>query len=424
MEKQRAVGGGFMLVKIPFGKEILNIELPSSSVTGVHTQNPVECGNEKETLYSALKSPLTSSPFEEFIRDGTVIIVNDNTRSTPTARILEIIYPELKGKKVKFVVACGNHKPPSESGLEFIFGRHLADFRDKIHIHNARTDQFVSLGKDRYGNPMEISKIVCDAPRIIVISSVEPHYFAGFMGGRKSFLPGVASYSTIESNHSLALNPRSTTLNLKDNPVHLGMVDLTRKVREERIFAIQLVTDKNGRIYKAYSGNIEKTFEKCVGPCKEVSCVRMDEPVDIAVTVAGYPTDINFYQSQKSIDNVKLAVKKKGVILFISKCREGVGDRGFIDIFEKTGSPEKAMEFAKKNFKLGYQKTYKLAEILHEKEIWGYAEVDPSVLQACFIKPVYDLNETLNEAVKRGKKIAFFPQGNSTVPYIGKYQYR
>jgi nickel-dependent lactate racemase len=150
--------------------------------------------------------------------------------------------------------------------------------------------------------------------------------------------------------------------------------------------------------------------------------VRLEEPVDIAVSVAGYPTDIDFYQSQKSIDNAKLAVRKGGAILLVSRCREGVGNRRFIDIFEKAGSPGKAMKLVKKNFKLGYQKTYKLAEILLEKEIWGYAGVNPSVLRSCFIKPVYDLNRTLNEEAKRGKKIAFFPQGNSTIPYIGNLQ--
>ncbi len=407
-----------MKVKIPFGKEILHIQLPPS--ISVYTLNTVECDDEEVTLAHALENPIDSPPFEEFIQDDTVIIVNDATRSTPTSRILKAIYPKLRGKRIKFVVACGGHKPPSESGLEFIFGGYLADLRDRIHIHDARRNQFISLGKDRYGNPLEISKIVYDAPRIITISSVEPHYFAGFMGGRKSFLPGVASYTTIESNHSLALNPRATTLNLKDNPVHIGMVDFTRKVGEERIFTIQVVTDKNGRIYRAKAGSIKGAFEECLACSMEVSCVRLNEAVDMAVSVAGYPTDINFYQAQKTIDNAKFAVKNRGVILFVSGCREGVGDRGFIDIFEKAGSPEKAMELVKNNFKLGYQKTYKLAEILIEKEIWGYAGVDSSVLRSCFIKPVYNLAQTVKDEANKGKKIAFFPQGNSTIPNIDK----
>ncbi|OYD15914.1 hypothetical protein CH333_01450 [candidate division WOR-3 bacterium JGI_Cruoil_03_44_89] len=409
-----------MFVKIPFGKETLDVEIPSSGVAGVYSPNSVECGDDREILGSAIENPLDSPPFEEFIRDGTVIIVNDDTRPTPTARVLEIIYRKLKGRNLRFIVACGSHSAPTEKGLEFIFGRHLGELRDKIHIHDAEKDQFVSLGRDKYRNPLEVSKIVHDAPRVITISSVEPHYFAGFMGGRKSFLPGVASYKTIESNHSLALNPRATTLNLRDNPVHLGMLELTRKFGEKKVFAIQLVIDENGKIYRVYSGNIEKAFERCIDPCKEVSCVGLEEPVDIAVGVAGYPTDIDFYQSQKSIDNVKLAVKKGGAILLVSACREGVGNRGFIDIFEKAGSPERAMKLVKKNFKLGYQKTYKLAEILLEKEIWGYAAVDSSVLRSCFIKPVSDLNKTLNEEAKKGKKIAFFPLGNTTIPFISK----
>lgn len=404
-----------MVMKIPFRSEKIELNITSSSV---YYLNDVKCDDEIKTILDALENPIESKPLEDFIQDGTIIIVNDDTRSTPTSRILEIIYPKISQRKIRFVVACGSHPAPKKEGLQFIFGEHLKDLQDKIHIHDAKNDQFVSLGNDRYGNPHKISKIVYEAPRIITITSVEPHYFAGFMGGRKSFLPGVASYSTIESNHSLILKPRATVLNLKDNPVHLGMLELTRKFGEERIFSIQVVKDKNSKIYRAYSGNIEKAFEMCIKPCKEVSCVRLDEPVDIAVTAAEYPTDINFYQAQKSIDNVKLVVKKGGAILLVSGCREGVGNREFIDVFERAGSPDKALKLVKENFKLGYQKTYKLAEILIEKEIWGYTGINPSVLRSCFMKPILDLKKTLKEEIKKGKKIAFFPQGNATIPFV------
>lgn len=407
-----------MCIKIPFANKTININLPQSSVLGVYPLNPVESTDERAVIKDAIENPINSPSYEEFIQDGTVVIVNDATRSTPTSKVLDFLYPKLQGRKIKFVIACGSHPPPIEEGLRFIFGKHLKTTKDKIQTHNAEKNQFISPGKDRYGNKLEVSKTVHNAPRIITISSVEPHYFAGFMGGRKSFLPGVASYSTIEQNHSLSLDPRATTLNLKDNPVHLGMTDCVRKIGEERIFAIQLVADRNGKIYQVQTGNIEKAFEESISACMEVSCVRLAEPVDIAVTVAQYPTDINFYRVQKTIENAKLAVKKGGAILFVSGCREGVGDRGFIDIFKRAGSKEKAMELVRRDFRLGYQKTYKLAELQLEKEIWGYAGVDPSVLSSCFIKPILDLNKTLNEEGSEGKKIAFFPQGNLTVPYV------
>lgn len=405
-----------MSLKIPFSDEILRLNITSSM--GVYYLNEVKCDSEEEILLNALNNPVDSKPLEDFIRDDAIIIVNDNTRSTPTSKVLDYVYPVLRNRKIKFIVACGSHPSPGEEGLQFIFGKHLNEIRDKIHIHDAKRDQFISLGKDGYGNALEVSKIVNEAPSIITISSVEPHYFAGFMGGRKSFLPGVSSYQTIESNHSLSLSPLATTLNLENNPVHLGMLELTRRLGEERIFSIQVVKEKKGRIYKAYCGSIERTFERCIDPCMEVACVRLDEPVDIAVSVAEYPTDINFYQAQKSIDNVKLAVKKGGTILVVSGCREGVGNRDFIDIFEKADSPGKALELVKQNFKLGYQKTYKLAEILLEKEIWGYTGVDPSVLHSCFMKPISNINKVLREEERKGKKIAVFPQGNASVAFV------
>ncbi len=411
-----------MDINIPYGDKTIEINLPASNVAGIYTLNPVECGDEKETLKNAIENPINSEPFSEFIKDGTVVIVNDATRPTPTAKILDIIYPELRGRDIRFVVACGTHTPPKKDGLEFIFGKHLGEIEDRIHSHDAKREPFVGIGKDCYGNPHKVSKLVYDAPKIITISSVEPHYFAGFMGGRKSFLPGVASFDTIEKNHSLATSPLATTLNLKDNPVHIGMVEFMKKMGEERVFTIQVVTDKSGKIYRAKAGNIEGAFEECLPASREVSCVRLKEPVDIAVSVAQYPTDIDFYQAQKAIDNAKLVVKSGGAILFVSGCREGVGNRDFIELFERAGSPERAMEMVKTNFKLGYQKSYKLAEILVDKEIWGYTGVDPSVLRSCFMKPIFDLNKRLNEEAKKGKKIAFFPQGNLTVPFVGRLE--
>ena len=248
-----------MLVEIPYGKDgRITISIEDKFVSEIINPNKVPVGNEVETIQNAVLNPINSKNFHDFLKDSenVLFIVNDATRPTPTAKVLDIIYDDIKDYNIKFIVATGIHRAPTEAEYIQIFGKHYPEFKDIIYAHDSKKEEdMVYLGTSENGTEMLVNKMGVEADKIVIIGSVEPHYFAGYTGGRKSFLPGIASYKTIEQNHKLALSPKAKSLALKGNPVHNDMIDALKTVKKD-IYAIMTILDMDHNIYAATSGNI------------------------------------------------------------------------------------------------------------------------------------------------------------------------
>ncbi len=413
-----------MELAVQYGKDTVTIQLPDHCVLGVISPNKVEIADERETVYNALSNPIKSQSFFEFITDpqDILFIVNDATRPTPTAKVFEILYDDIKDLNFKIMIATGTHRPPTEDELSFIFGKYLEEFRDKIIIHDSKQDEeLVYLDTTVRGTEVYINRLAYDAEKIVIISSIEPHYFAGYTGGRKSFLPGVAAYNTIEQNHKHALEPEAKTLALSGNPVHEDMEDATKKLLDKDIFNINLVLDNDHNIYAAIAGELNASFYSAVEKANDVFCVKIPEKADIVVTVAPYPMDIDLYQSQKALDNGKLALRNGGILLLVSKCRTGVGHDNFVKLMASSDTPQGTLDHIEQEYRIGYHKAAKLAEIALWAEMWAVTDLDDGVLKSVFMTPFHDLQSALNEALTRkgpDAKVLFILNGSITVPYV------
>ncbi|HID92476.1 MAG TPA: nickel-dependent lactate racemase [bacterium (Candidatus Stahlbacteria)] len=413
-----------MKVDIPYGQKKISVNIPDNNLLGVVYPNEVEVGDEKKILLQAIRNPIDSRTFDDFMADAkdVLFIVNDQTRATPTKKILDIIYEKIKDKPVRFIVATGMHRGPTPEEFDFIFGKYYKEFKDRIYVHDAKkTEDMVYIGTSKNGTEMWVNKLGVDAQKLVPISSVEPHYFAGYTGGRKSFLPGIASYKTIEQNHKHALKPEAKALALEGNPVHEDMIDALKTIEDKEIFSIQTVLDGERRIYAATAGHIHKSFYKAIDKAKEVFCVKVPKKVDIVVTVAPYPMDVDLYQSQKAIDNGKLALKANGILIMISKCRTGIGPRTFFELMSSCKTPQETLDKIDKEFKLGYHKAAKLAEIATWAEMWGVTGLPDKDLESVFIKPFHSIQEAIDKAIKikgTDATILVLMDGGMTVPMI------
>jgi nickel-dependent lactate racemase len=412
---------------MPYGRGILKVKVPEKNLAGCLEMNKVEPDkSELEMLEKALVQPEGGNTFKKFLKDAKdiLIIVNDATRPTPTARVLDVLTRYFTDTKLRFIVATGIHRAPTEDELEYIFGPHLKIFRQKIHIHDSKNnDELVYIGASKSGTPMYLNRLALDAHKIVIIGSVEPHYFAGYTGGRKALLPGIAGYETIEQNHKHALRSEAKSLALNGNPVHEDMVDACEVVKNKEIFSIQVVLDSGGSVYAASGGTLDGSFKKAVKKAGEVFCVRTSFKTDIVVTAAPYPMDIDLYQSQKALENGKLALKDGGILILVSKCRTGVGDDVFVRLMRDASNPAEALANIGGEYKLGYHKAAKIAEIAMRAEIWAVTGLDPDILKSIFIRPVDDLQTALDKALKikgPGSKILFIPHGSVTVPFVEK----
>ncbi len=414
-----------MDIQVPYGKEErVHVSLPDENVLGVFHPNKVTQQNESAILLNAMENPVGSKSFSKFLSDAQDIlfIVNDGTRPTPTAKVLDIIYDQIKNANINFIIATGVHRAPTDDEFSFIFGKYYDVFKDRIHVHDSkREEDMVHIGTSKNGTEMYVNRRGMDAHKIVIIGSVEPHYFGGYTGGRKSFLPGIASRKTIAQNHRHALKLQAQALALEGNPVHEDMIDALKTIEDKEIFSIQTVLDGERRLYGVTSGHIHESFYAAIDKAQEVFCVPIPEKADIVVSVAPYPMDIDLYQSQKALDNGKLALKQGGILIMVSKCRTGIGEPGFFELLSSCDSPQKALEIIQQGYKLGYHKAAKMAEIGTWAQMWGVTDLDDKDMNAIFIKPYHDLQHALDQALQEKgthAKVLFLMDGSITVPMI------
>jgi len=413
-----------MKIDIPYGKDGSMSAVISDKVKIDFLEaNDVQINDEDKNIRAAINIPINSKNFKEFLNGAkkVLVIVNDATRPTPTKKILEFIFDDLKQTNFNFIIATGAHRGPSHEEYLQIFGSYYEQVKDKIIVHDARAEEeMVFLGKSTNGTEMYVNKAGVEADRIIIISSVEPHYFAGYTGGRKSFLPGIAGYKTIEQNHKLALVPEAKALALDGNPVHEDMIDAIKTVKQE-IFSIMTVLDKHHKIYATCCGHINDSFHAAIDQANEVFAAPLKEKADIVVSVVKFPQDIDLYQAQKGIDNAKLALKEDGIMILVAKCRCGIGGKAFADLLGSSDTPKTALETIEKGYVLGYHKAAKMAEIGLWAQMWGVTDVEPGVISKLFIKPFSDLQTAIDQALKeKGKNssVLFLMDGGLTVPMV------
>ncbi|MGQ9664755.1 MAG: nickel-dependent lactate racemase [bacterium] len=414
-----------MDIQVPYGKDKkLSVSIPDKNVLAVVYPNEVHKQNESEILLHAIEHPINSKNFKKFLDDAKDIlfIVNDGTRPTPTKKVLDIIYDQIKDKNIKFIIATGVHRAPTQEEFDFIFGDYYNRFKEQIYVHDCKKDEdMVYIGTSKNGTEMYVNRMGMQAHKIVIIGSVEPHYFGGFTGGRKSFLPGIASRKTIEQNHKHALKLEAQALVLDGNPVHEDMIDALRTIADKEIFSIQTVLDGERNLYGVTSGHIHDSFYAAIDKAKEVFCVKIREKADIVVSVAPYPMDIDLYQSQKALDNGKLALREGGILIMVSKCRTGIGEPAFFELLSSCKSPQDALDKIAQGYKLGYHKASKMAEIGTWAEMWGVTDLEDKDMNAIFIKPFHNLQEAVDKAIEqKGKdaKIIFLMDGSITVPIV------
>jgi nickel-dependent lactate racemase len=415
-----------MKVNIPYGTEKIRVEIPQNYK--ILTPNKVKIGNENDIIEKALKNPICKEPFDKFASQAEqlLVIVNDATRPTPTHKILKFLYPILSTHpNLKFLIATGVHRAPTNEEYKYIFGKYYDEFKKQIYTHDARKEEDMEyLGKSKNGTEMYINKMVSEIGNVLVIGSVEPHYFGGYTGGRKSFLPGVASYQTIEMNHKLALSDEACSLALDGNPVHEDMVDAMNVLKDVNVFSIQTVLTGEHNIYAVTAGDLLKSFDAAIDYSKDVFCVPLKQKGNIVITVAPYPMDIDLYQSQKALDNGKLALETDGIIILVSKCRMGVGEDAFLNLLSKADTTQEVFKLLEKKYKLGYHKAAKMAQIGNWAKMWAVTDLEDKIVKKTLMKPYSSIQSALDDAVKlikaKGKepRVIIMPSGSLTIPLV------
>lgn len=341
------------VVKIPYSKGFIEAQFDDARLVGVleskaHHYKP-EAG-EQELVKKALENPIASPRLRDLVKgkNKIVIIASDHTRPVPSKIMAPIMLEEIRSGNpeadITFLIATGFHRPTTKEELIGKFGEKVVA-EEKIVVHNAfEPEAMVNIGKLPSGGDIVINKLAVEADLLISEGFIEPHFFAGFSGGRKSVLPGVVSKVTVLANHNsrFIASDKARTGNLEGNPIHIDMLHAAKTAKLQ--FILNVVIDADKKIIKAFAGDLEKAHAEGTKFAGELANVAA-KPADIAITSnGGYPLDQNIYQAVKGMSAAEATCRKGGVIIICAACNDGHGGEDFYEWFKKAESAQAVMD--------------------------------------------------------------------------------
>lgn len=406
-----------MLLELEYGGRPQQLYIPDRNLLGILAPPPCvpfhEIGTELSRVISAIA---------DFVEPAhrVLVIVNDYTRPTPTAEVVGRLKHILNRKETRYLVALGTHRPPTELELHTLLGRDFAvSHRAQIVLHDCRDRcRLFFLGKTSFGTEVWLNRELVWSDRIIVINSVEPHYFAGYTGGRKSFLPGVAGLQTITHNHNLVLHPASAPFNLTGNPVHEDMEEAARMVSRP-VYSIQTVQDRYHQILAIRHGSLQDSFVQACADAYRTYAVPLTQRADIVLSVLRPPYDINFYQSQRAMEFAMGALKSPGIQITVSRCCDGVGDDSFIEVFKNYPDPQKVLRVSGSGIRPGWHKAARLARIMETTELYVVLGIEDAIAKSVCMHPFRTAQKALDAAIASlgpDASVYVIPDAGAVVP--------
>ena len=333
------------MITIPYGKSHLTCDIPCH---GLLTSRIEELASEMtglELVEEALEKPIGSVRLEELAKgkNTCTIIISDHTRPVPSRDILPPMLKQLRQGNpeiaITLLVATGFHRPTTTAELEAKLGPEIAG-REKIVVHDAfDPDTNVDIGVLPSGARLVIDRAAVETDLLISEGFIEPHFFAGFSGGRKSVLPGVCDKTTVLGNHCGAFIASSfaRTGILEGNPLHRDMVAAAELAKLQ--FIVNVVINDEKKTVAAFAGDFRQAHEAGVAflrPYCQVKAV----PGDIVITSnGGAPLDQNIYQSVKGLTAAEASAKEGAVLIMCADLADGTGGEGFYQSLKNCESP-------------------------------------------------------------------------------------
>jgi len=413
-------------VWLPYGKTDICVRVPARNLLGtIEPKEKQGAADAKAEIDRALAEPIGTKRLAEIVKNEykVAIVVDDATRKTPSEVMLLSILGELnsagvKDENVTVIFGCGTHRAVRPDEAKELIGGEVIK-RLKVVSHCCTDPDLVYVGTTKtHGNKVYINRIFAESDVRVLLGDVNYHYYAGYGGGRKSVLPAVSGEETIKQNHALMLSSNARTGNLQDNPVHIDMTEAARLAKVD--FILNIVENKEGKIVRAFAGDLEAAFLEAVKLVDEMYRVYVDRRSDIVVVSSGgHPADINLYQACKGLDNALDVAKRGGVIILVAECLEGHGNQVFYDWMARLGDQKSIEREIKRNFLIGGHKAYYLLKALQNHPLILVSTLPDFYATNIFkFKTARAINDALNEAFKlagSSSRVWAIPLGNYTL---------
>jgi nickel-dependent lactate racemase len=409
-------------VSFPYGKDFLTYDIPDSRFRGELVSRMHHYRAEKsqeELVDDALERPVGTPPLRVMAegKKKVVLIASDHTRPVPSKIIVPRMLAEIRrgnpDADITILVATGCHWDTTGAELESKFGPEVAR-REKIVLHNCDSPEMVYLGKLPSGGELILNKLAVEADLLAAEGFIEPHFFAGFSGGRKSVFPGVASRKTVVYNHNAEFiaHPRARTGIIEGNPVHIDMLYAARKVRLD--FICNVVINSAKEVIYAVAGDCDLAHregrEFLLSKCQVAPAMA-----DIVITTnGGYPLDQNIYQAVKGMTAAEASVRKGGVIIQLSKSNDGHGAPEFHKTFVEEKNMERMldtfMKTPKESTRVDQWQSQIFVRVLQHAKVIYISDAPDAMVRDFQMIPAH----SIDEAVKKAEEILGNPEASIT----------
>ena len=420
-----------MQVNLAYGKTGLVANLPDKNVTVIEPRFVPGLPDERASLEVAMRSPIGTPPLREIVRedDSVAIVFSDLTRPMPSDRVLPPLLDEISHVPVGQIVlinGTGTHRPSTRDELISILGEDIVE-RYRIVQHECTEEsEMVDVGMTSFGHRTLLNRTYMEASVKILTGFIEPHIFAGFSGGPKAVLPGIASLDSILDNHGAKMvgHANATWGITEGNPLWEEMREVA--LRTNPSFLLNVSLNKERQITGVFAGELQAAHQVGVEFVKESAMVGVDAPFDIVITTnSGYPLDLNLYQSAKGMSAAAQIVKQGGSIIAAVECWEGVPDHGdYKRLLKMAKTPQDLLDMVHRpgfrcrdQWEIHVQGLYQQKATVYVKNSYL---TDEEVREALYI-PCDTVEEALDESLRRygpDASIAVLPDGPQTIPYL------
>ncbi len=423
-----------------YGAKSFEVHLPPEQIAAEVEANHVDLPQRTvaEHIRYALDHPIDSAPLRELVKPGesVCIVISDVTRRWQSPEtyipilVEELEHAGIRDEDMLILSATGTHRTQTEEEKIGLVTKAVYDrIRMEDHVCTDQ-DNLVHVGDTSRGTPVWLDKRALDCDHIVLTGGVVFHFMAGFGGGRKSILPGISGRETIMKNHNLALNPglgngsnpevRSANMT-ESNPVHADMMEACAMAHPT--FLLNVVVNDDQQVISAFAGNWRTAHQAACDLVNAMYGVKVHERTPMVIASAGgYPKDLNFYQTIKTLSNALAVVEDGGTIILVTRSEEGFGNedsRRIIADYPTMLEREKAL---RSNFSIGAFIGYIFAESAENHHMIAVTGIPQEEFGTAKVHVVSTLDEALELARTlnggRDLRTTLLPHGANTLPIV------
>jgi lactate racemase len=422
----------FMKVNLAYGQGHLPVDLPAERTTVIEPAPLPGLPDERAAVIAALEQPIGAPPLRAQIRPGdrVCIIFTDITRATPNERLIPWLLEHLSHlprENITLLNSVGTHRPNTRAELEkMLTPGVVANYRVLNH-EPENTAAHVQLGTTRDGTPVLLNRQAVEADLRILTGFIEPHFFAGFSGGPKALMPGVAHLKTVMSNHGARNigDPQATWGVTEGNPIWEEMRDIA--LRCGRNFLLNVALNHRRHITGVFAGDLLAAHKVGIEFVRQAAMQPVANPFEVVVTTnSGYPLDLNLYQGVKGMSAAARVVKPGGSIILAAECREGIpGGSPMEKLLRRVTSMEEVLSLlAQPGFTYPEQWQSHIQGLIQRKaEVLVHSSLPDDTVRAMHLVPCRDISAAVKERLDQAgpnARVAVLPQGPLTIPYLSR----